>query len=189
MADDPAVDHQATATPETDATPSPNEERDTNAESTTDETVDRHDADPLLAWALASFHAAAFLVVPLALAHAVAPEAVGGLLGGLDTLVGVALYLVLWGSTWLSNRKYVAASDFDDAWGTLRAGARYGTVTGLPLLLCIVLAVAVVVNPIFAGVLLVVGSVVAPLVGAVIGSLFAGVDLAVDRLARVILAA
>ena len=203
MADEPGTDPRSTATPETDTTPSPdgpsNARVDTDANADTDAdtgaksngaangSADGRDVDTLLVWALASFHAAAFLVVPLALAHAIAPEAVGDLLGGLDTLVGIALYLVLWGSTWLSNRRYVAATDFADPWRTFRAGARYGTVTGLPLLACVVLAVAVVVNPVFAGVLLVAGVIVAPLVGAVIGSVLAAVDLAVDRLAGVML--
>jgi hypothetical protein len=184
MADDPATD----ATPPGSTTPADSEASagiDGEPNGTSDH--GRENADHLLAWALASFHAAAFLVVPLWLAHAIAPEAVGDLLGRLDTLVGIALYLVLWGSTWLSNRRYVAATDFGDAWGTFRAGAGYGAVTGLPLLVCVVLAVAVVVNPVLAGVLAVAGAVVAPLVGAAVGSALAGVDLAVDRLAGVLL--
>jgi hypothetical protein len=139
--------------------------------------------DPLLAWALASFHAALFLLVPLTLAHAVAPVALGDLLGGLDTAVGITLYLVLWGSTWWSNRRYLAASDFDDARGTLRTGARWGAPTGLSLLLPVVLAALLVATPVFALLLLVVGGVVALLVGAAVGTVFAGVDLALDRLA------
>jgi hypothetical protein len=145
------------------------------------------DVDPLLVWALASFHAAVLLVVPLALAHAVAPVALGGLLGGLDTLVGVGLYSVLWGSTWWSNRRYLAASDFEDVAATVRVGARWGVVTGLPLLACVVVAALVVTNPFFAGVLLVVGGVAALLVGAVVGSVLASVDVALDRIATALL--
>ncbi|AUV83515.1 hypothetical protein C2R22_19260 [Salinigranum rubrum] len=88
------------------------------ADGTRDGADGTGDADALSAWAFASFHAALLLVVPLALAHAVAPNAVGGLLAGLDTLVGVALYLVLWGSTWWSNRRYLAACEFDDSRGS-----------------------------------------------------------------------
>jgi hypothetical protein len=147
--------------------------------------TERHgwERDPLLGWSLASFHAAVVLVVPLTAVHAVAPDALGDLLGGLDTSVGVALYLVLWGSTWWSNRRYLAASGFDDARGTVGAGAKWGAVTGLPLLGCVVLAVFVLVNPVFAAVLLAVGGVVAALVGAVVGATLAGVDVALDRLA------
>jgi hypothetical protein len=148
--------------------------------------VPRDAPDPLLAWALASFHAAVLLVVPLWLAHAVAPVALGGLLDGLDTLVGVALYLVLWGSTWWSNRRYLAASALESPRETVGAGAKWGAVTGLPLLGCVVLAALVATNPVFAVLLLVVGVVVAPLVGAVVGAVFAGVDVAVDRLAEVL---
>lgn len=148
-----------------------------------DESAEGGGSDALSAWALASFHAAVLLVVPLALAYAVAPVAVGDLLGGLDTLLGVALYLVLWGSTWWSNRRYLAACDFRDARRTLSSGARWGAVTGLPLLGCLVVAVFVVTNGVFAAIVLVVGALVAPLVGAVVGVLFAGVDVALDRVA------
>ncbi|WP_152039598.1 hypothetical protein [Salinigranum salinum] len=140
--------------------------------------------DPLFAWALASFHAAVLIVVPLALVHAVAPVALGGVLGRLDTLVGVGLYSVLWGSTWWSNRRYLATSDFEDVAATIRVGARWGAVTGLPLLACVVVAALVVTNPFFAALLLVVGGVAALLVGAVVGSVLAGVDVALDRVAR-----
>ena len=145
--------------------------------------TDTAGVDALSAWALASFHAAVLLLVPLALAHAVAPGAVGDLLGGLDTLVGVALYLVLWGSTWWSNRRYLAACEFRDTSGTLKSGARWGAVTGLPLLGCLVVAVLVFTNPVFAALVLVAGGLVAPLVGAVVGALLAGVDVALDRVA------
>lgn len=150
---------------------------------------DGHGEDPLLAWALASFHATLLLVVPLTLVHAVAPGVLGDLLADLDTLVGVALFVVLWGSTWWSNRRYLAASDADDVGSTLVTGAKWGSVTGLPLFGCLVLAVLVATNPAFAGLLAVVGAVVAPLVGAVVGAVFAGVDLALDRVARAALSA
>jgi hypothetical protein len=140
-------------------------------------------ADALSAWALASFHAALLVLVPLALAHGVAPNAVGGLLAGLDTLVGVALFLVLWGSTWWSNRRYLAACEFGDSRGVLRAGARWGAVTGLPLFGCVVVAAFVATNPTFALLLLVVGGLAALLVGAAVGALFAALDVALDRVA------
>jgi hypothetical protein len=145
---------------------------------------DRTEADPLLAWGLASFHAAALLVVPLWLAHVVAPVAVGDLLGGLDTRVGLGLYLVLWGTTWYSNRRYLAASAFETPTRTLKSGATWGAVTGLPLLVSVGFVVGVATNPTFAAVLLVAGAVVAPLVGAVVGVVFAGVDLVLVRLAE-----
>jgi hypothetical protein len=156
----------------------------TEATSRSSERPGGPEEDPLLVWALASFHAALVLVVPLTAAHAVAPSGVGGLLAGLDTLVGVALYLVLWGSTWWSNRRYLAASEFDDLRGTLRAGAKWGAVTGLPLFLCVVVAALLVTTPVFAALLLVVGGLVALLVGGVVGATLAGVDVALDRLAE-----
>jgi hypothetical protein len=149
-----------------------------------DHAPDGRGDDPLLAWALASFHATLLLVVPLTLVHAVAPGVLGDLLADLDTIVGVALFVVLWGSTWWSNRRYLAASDADDVVATLVTGAKWGSVTGLPLFGCLVLAVLAATNPTFAGLLAVVGAVVAPLVGAVVGATLGGVDLALDRVAR-----
>ena len=140
-------------------------------------------ADPLGAWALASFHAAVLLVVPLAVSHVVVPDVVGDLLADLDTLVGVALYLVLWGSTWWSNRRYLASCSLADPAHTLRTGAKWGAVTGLPLLGCVVVAALVVTNPVFALLLLVGGGLAALLVGAVVGTLLAGVDVVIDRTA------
>ncbi|WP_136600674.1 hypothetical protein [Salinigranum halophilum] len=137
----------------------------------------------LSAWALATFHAATLLLVPLTLAHVVAPDALGDLLAGLDTLVGLALFLVLWGATWWTNRRYLAACAFADAGRTLAVGARWGAVTGLPLLGCVVVAAFVATNPTFAALVLVAGGLVAPLVGAVVGALFAAFDVALDRAA------
>jgi hypothetical protein len=139
--------------------------------------------DPLLAWALASFHAAVLLALPLAVVHAVAPVVLGDLLADLDSRVGIGLYVVLWGSAWWSNRRYLTASDFDDAAPTVRTGATWGAVTGLPLLGCVVVAAAVVANPVLAGLVLVAGVLVALLVGAVVGAVAAAVDVALDRLA------
>jgi hypothetical protein len=139
--------------------------------------------DALSAWALATFHAAALLVVPLTLAHVVAPDALGDILAGLDTLVGLALFLVLWGSTWWTNRRYLAACAFADASGTLAVGARWGAVTGLPLLGCVAVAAFVATNPTFAALVLVAGGLLAPLVGAVVGVGFAALDVALDRVA------
>ena len=55
--------------------------------------------------------------------------------------------------------------------------------TGLPLLACVVVVVFVVTNPLFTLLVLVAGGLVAPLVGGVVGVLFATVDVAIDRLA------
>ena len=87
-------------------------------------TAETRKGDTLTAWALASFHTAVLLLVPLTIAHAVAPVAVGGLLDRLETSVGLVLSFILWGSTWWSNRRYLAACEFRDTRGTVRAGAR-----------------------------------------------------------------
>lgn len=144
--------------------------------------------DALAAWALAAFHAAVLLVVPLTVTHALVPGVVGDLLAGLDTRLGLGLYLVLWGSTWVSNRRYVAACSFTDTTRTLQAGATWGAVTGLPLLGCLVVAAALATNPVFALLFLVVGGLAALVVGAVLGAVLAGVDVALDRVAAALVA-
>ena len=58
--------------------------------------------DPLVVWALASFHTATLTV--LALAALYLDGAVGDLLAGLETTVGLGLYLALWAVAWWATR-------------------------------------------------------------------------------------
>lgn len=135
-------------------------------------------ADSLLRWALASFHAATLLVAPLALLYAVG--ALGSLLQGVHTATGLGLYLALWGLTWWTNGRWLAATDLDGRRGTVVSAATWGAVTGVGFLFALLVAVAVSLPELVTvAVFALVGAPVAALVGAVVGAGFAVVDLAV----------
>lgn len=135
----------------------------------------------LVRWTFAAFHAAALTLVSVWLIHLSA--ALGDLLGGLDTALGLVLYLLLWGVVW-----WATGRAFDDAGPTERslrarawAGFQYGVLTGVGFLL-VVLAGATVAFLVAGGelvsiaVISVVGSIVAALFGGAIGVVFAAVD-------------
>jgi hypothetical protein len=131
---------------------------------------------PLLRWALASFHAATLLVVPLAILYAV--DALGSLLQGVHTATGLGLYLALWGLTWWTNGRWLAATRLDGLRETIRPAATWGAVTGVGFLLVLLAVVtASVPDPVFVAVLALVGGPVSALVGAVAGAGFAALDL------------
>ena len=132
--------------------------------------------DPLLRWVLASFHAAVLLVAPLTLLYAV--DALGSLLQGVHTATGLGLYLALWGLTWWTNGRWLAAARLDGLRETTRPAAMWGAVTGVGFLFVLLAAVAVALpDPVFVAVLALVGAPVSALVGAVVGAGFAALDL------------
>lgn len=144
-------------------------------------------SDALLRWTLASFHAAALLVAPLALLYAV--DALGSLLQGVHTATGLGLYLALWGLTWWTNGRWLAATRLDGLRETIRPAATWGAVTGVGFLFALLVAVAVaLLDPVFVAVLTLVGAPVSALVGALVGAGFAVVDLLIvaagERLAE-----
>jgi hypothetical protein len=77
--------------------------------------------DPLLVWCLAAYHTGLFVLVPLTLLHWAG--ALGDLLGGLSTVVGLVLYLALWATTWWTNRRLLATTP-------LRRAERRAVLTG-----------------------------------------------------------
>lgn len=140
----------------------------------------------LTRWAFASFHAAVLVVVAVWLLHLSA--ALGGLLGGLDTALGLALYGVLWGLVWwATGRAFDAAAPTERslrarAW----AGFQYGALTGVGFLL-VVLVGATVALLVTGGALVpvavvsVVGSMVAVVLGGLVGVVFAAADAPLAR--------
>lgn len=67
----------------------------------------KHDeSESLIVWSLGAFHAATLVAVLVALGHTAG--ALGDLLGGLNTVVGLALYLFLWGLSWGATRSVLA---------------------------------------------------------------------------------
>ncbi|UPV74108.1 hypothetical protein M0R89_16405 [Halorussus limi] len=148
--------------------------------------------DPLVVWTLASFHTAALTAVLVAALYL--SGALGDLLAGLDTVVGLGLYLGLWASTWWTTRRafaaIAAAGDDASLSVVLGTGGKWAGVDGV---LFLWILVAVVVFPVgsvegpeavlsFIAVVGV-GSLLAFVVGTVVGLLFAALDLAAFRVA------
>ncbi|WP_276300648.1 hypothetical protein [Halorussus lipolyticus] len=150
--------------------------------------------DSLVVWALASFHTAglvALLVVALYLAGPL-----GDLLSGLDTVVGLALYLGLWAATWWTNRRaFRAIADAGDDAESVSAsvvvgtGGKWAGVDGVLFLWMLLLAAVFPPSSVtLAGVAYFlafggIASLLAFVVGAIVGSLFALLDLALFRAA------
>lgn len=160
-----------------------------DSDSVDDHGLPADDPDPLLGWCLAAYHTALFTLVPVVGLHWTG--ALGDLLGGLSTTVGLALYLLLWATTWWTNRRLLATTPFErSAWREiLTGGAKWGGVTGSCFLLeLVVVAVAQVAVdggfgvPDVASVLplllfLALGVAIAFVVGAVVGVVQAALDL------------
>ncbi|SDL98811.1 hypothetical protein SAMN04487949_0412 [Halogranum gelatinilyticum] len=148
-------------------------------------------ADPLLAFVLATFHTALFTLVPVTLLHWT--DALGDLLGGLSTTVGLALYALLWATTWWTNRRLLAETPFTRGaeWPVLKASVKWGGVTGSLFFLELVgvivleaLATGEVGTPEPTAVLFLLTFVgLATLVAFVVGALVGVVQAALDLLA------
>lgn len=168
--------------------------------ATTDADRAPADADAeaaFLAWCVGAFHAAAFVAALLALLYPFVP--LGELLAGLETGVGLALYLGLWGVSWWTARRALVGSDLargaaGSVGRVLGRGALWGGVAGVAFF--VLGLVAVLLRLLAAGgvdasaplvvVLLAAvpaGAALAFLVGAVVGAAFAALDAGLARLA------
>lgn len=154
-----------------------------------DTSTDAVESDPLVAWGLGAFHAAALVALLIGLGHA--DGSLGDLLDGLNTAIGLSLYLVLWGLSWLTTGRVLERVDLGANSGrTIGWGMVGGSVTGVAFFLVVALGV-ILPNFLTDGVdlglvaflviFLSVGVLVAALVGAVLGGVFAVVDLALYR--------
>lgn len=164
--------------------------------TTTDEVTDRVSVDgppALVTWCLGTFHVAVLTVVAvLALQHG---GAVGDVLSGLDTAIGLGLYAFLWIITWWTTRRGLRAVWRDGrgpTWkhGLVRALA-WGGVTGVVFFVGLFAALLVVLVAQGEDVLAtlgfgLVGAVVAALVGAVVGGVLGLLDVALLRAARML---
>ncbi|WP_255150030.1 hypothetical protein [Halorarius halobius] len=143
-------------------------------------------------WAFAAFHTALLVAVGVWVAHLTA--GLGDPLAGLNTLLGLALYAVLWAVLYLATGRAFAAAPPGDSGlrALLVAGAGYGAATGVALLAGLVVVGAVVAVVTLGGSLTILlvglfGTVVGAVVGAVLGVVFALLDAALVRLgARVV---
>jgi hypothetical protein len=124
----------------------------------------------------------------------------GDLLGGLDTLVGLGLYLALWASTWWTTRQVLrsvadAGTDASTV-AVVGTGGKWAGANGAVFFWILLAGFAVVNVPRDLGTaleavpfLLVaggVGSLLALGVGGFVGVLFAALDLALVRAARLL---
>lgn len=151
----------------------------------------RRESDPLVGWGLAAFHAATLVVLLVILLFLWAP--VGELLAGLQTVVGLALYLVLWATTWWTNHHWLRDTRLTmdesatNSSSFLRTSFRWGGVTGSVFFVALViLAVApqTVPTSLFPLVIVLIGVIVAFAIGGILGCIFGFADLALLRIAR-----
>jgi hypothetical protein len=155
--------------------------------------------DGLIVWALATFHASAFVLVAIFLIYR--GGGLGQALQGLNTLVGFALFLALWTTTFFATRgalrgfDVAAPSPIDGGLFIWRA-LRWGAMNGITFFA--VLAAGVIVSLILthlsdfvqsltgptvlqgvgiAALYITFGSLFASAIGGVVGLVFAGIDL------------
>ncbi len=157
---------------------------------------------PLLGWALGTMHAGLFVLAIVALLYRAG--GLDDLLGGLNTLLGLGLYCLLWLVTWWTTSRAVAGVDWnalkaEDTGELLLRGLRWGGTTGILVLLGLaLLALAIAVASAIGGRIpggdpsgslvgvaaasttgLLLGVIVAFVLGAVVGAGLALIDVVV----------
>jgi hypothetical protein len=153
----------------------------------------------VLVWGLATFHASTFVLVAVLLIYR--GGGLGQALEGLNTLLGLALFVALWTTTYVATRNALRGlgiampSAIDDVAFTRRA-IRWGALNGLMFLGVLVLVVpggyalthlgdiaqaltgpTVLQSAAFVAGGLVIASALALVIGAIVGLLFSGIDL------------
>jgi hypothetical protein len=160
---------------------------------------DRSGAPDILAWTLGTFHACA---VGLTLLLLVYPTGgLGALLGNLETVTGLLIFIALWATTVWTTRRALAGGDWLSAAPTerrrfFRQAVRWGGATGILFLAelgAILLARTLIVAPrtldpngvIGFGIFIAsFGTLVAFVIGGLTGLVLAALDLAALALAR-----
>jgi hypothetical protein len=151
----------------------------------------------LFAWATGSLHAA--LLVALGVAGLHLSGALGDLLGGLGTLPGAVAYCYLWGVTVVATDQALRQGEISpvggvpDARGAATAALVWGGTTGLAMFAPVLVLVAGLLlfnvgigAALAVFVVAVLGSLVAAAVGALVGGLFALLDVALLRAAALV---
>jgi hypothetical protein len=157
-----------------------------------------NDGRPLVAWALATFHATFFVLAFVLLLYS--RGGFGTTLATLNTLVGLGLFLALWGITLVTTRRALRGVDaLDgpvDARRLARQAIRWGAANGVaflgllafPLIVGSVAATPPGGNPLAVLGIAAIASPFAVSVAAVIGGLsgltLSAIDLALIGLAR-----
>jgi hypothetical protein len=145
----------------------------------------------LLTWALATFHATVFVLVIVLFAYS--GGGLGAALGGLNTFVGLGLFVTLWATTYATTSRALRGVDLIGSTrgreGYARRAFRWGAVNGMSFLaiLGIVALAAAVANTrpgqVGSGILLPtlfiapIALVVSAAVGGVVGVIFGIIDL------------
>lgn len=90
----------------------------------------------LVTWALATFHATTFVVAIVLFAYA--GGGLGQALGGLNTFVGLGLFVALWATTYVTTAKALAGLDLVSSArgraGYVRRTLRWGSRNGMAFL-------------------------------------------------------
>lgn len=143
-----------------------------------------------LVFAFATFHATTFLLVPLLLAYR--GGGLGQTLQGLNTLVGLGLFVAVWVTTYIATS--MAMRDLDltsglpvDGDKLMRRALVWGGVNGVMFLLVLLSGFAtanaisrpenIVQGTLFLIAAMFPGGAIAFVIGALVGVVFAGIDL------------
>ncbi|WP_198661968.1 hypothetical protein, partial [Halorussus litoreus] len=147
--------------------------------------------DPLVVLALATFHTALLVAAIVAGLHFAGP--LGELLDGLQTSLGLGLYIALWATTWWTNRRWlgVVADPESDVSSSMvvGTGGKWGGVNGVFFFWVLFFAAVVptvgfdIDATLFYLLALGVGTLLALGIGGIVGVLAAAVDLALFRVA------
>jgi hypothetical protein len=153
----------------------------------------------LVTWSLATFHATVFVLVIVLFSYS--GGGLGGALGGLNTFVGLGLFLALWATTYITTSR--ALMDLDliasarDRGGYPRRALRWGAANGMSFLAILgIVAIATAVantrpGQVTSGILLPalfiapIALAISAVVGGAVGAFFGIVDLALFALAGI----
>ena len=151
----------------------------------------------LVTWSLATFHASTFVLTIVLLAYS--RGGLGGTLSGLNTFVGLGLFVALWATTYFTTARALAGLDLiaslRDRDGYLRRTLRWGSRNGMAFLavLGVVALFAAVANTrpeqvgpgiLFPALFIApIALVVSAGVGGAVGLIFGFIDLALFAIA------
>jgi hypothetical protein len=151
----------------------------------------------LVTWSLATFHATAFVLAIVLFVYS--RDALGAGLSGLNTFVGLGLFVALWATTYVTTSRAVEGLDLigsaRDRDGYARRAFRWGAANGMSFLLILgIVAIATAVSntrpgQVATGILFPalfiapIALVVSAAVGGVVGVIFGIIDLGLFALA------
>jgi hypothetical protein len=151
----------------------------------------------LVTWSLATFHATVFVVAIVLFVYS--RGALGAGLSGLNTFVGLGLFVALWGTTYVTTSRALEGLDLigsaGDRAGYARRAFRWGAANGMAFLVILglvaILTAISTTRPgqVASGILLPalfiapIALIVSAVVGGAVGAVFGIIDLALFALA------